>query len=498
MVRFEIKADNPAVLTIHDFQDSLEEIRESLTYRDLKANYVYMRFKKNRYLRDRMGDEKYEAHLADLHSQVKKSLLTIEGDRATTYAGLAGYLTKKTGIPVENSVTYPKGGSIPWHRDPLFEPYPFQELSEKKLIEAKHARIECGTGLGKTEVAIRILRNLGLQAVVMAPNTSIAEQIHIELVARLGAKYVGAYFDKKKDFKKLITVGNAQSLTRIKPDSPAWEKLSKAQVFIADESHQCPASTLDAVCMGLCVGAPYRFFFSATQLRQDGLGLLLDGITGPTVFSMTVAEGVAKGYLAKPIFHMLKARSTSPVMSSDANTMTREHLYYNPSVIARVGSLVNAAATHGFPVLVLVREVEQFTKLLPYLKHKVAFAHGALGEDNVDKVPEEYRESEPNKLVKDFNTGKLPILVGTSCISTGTDVKSVKFLVYLKGGKSEIDVRQGIGRGTRLFPGKTKCHVVDIDVRVDGLDPREDPLHRHAEARREIYEDVGGPVLEMV
>jgi hypothetical protein len=69
----------------------------------------------------------------------------------------------------------------------------------------------------------------------------------------------------------------------MKPGTPAWEKLSKAQVFIADESHMTPAKTLQEVCFGLLKHAPYRFFFSATQMRGDGLGLLLEGIVGKIV-----------------------------------------------------------------------------------------------------------------------------------------------------------------------------------------------------------------------
>ena len=83
-----------------------------------------------------------------------------------------------------------------------------------------------------------------------------------------------------------------------------------------------------------------------------------------------------------------------------------------------------------------------------------------------------------------------PILIGTSCISTGTDIRSVKTMVYLKGGKSEIEVRQGVGRCTRLEKSlaKTACTVVDFDVENIEI------LHRHALARRKIFDDIYGPV----
>ncbi len=96
--------------------------------------------------------------------------------------------------------------------------------------------------------------------------------------------------------------------------------------------------------------------------------------------------------------------------------------------------------------------------------------------------------------MKQFNEGKIPILVGTSCVSTGTDIKANKATIYIQGGKSEIKVSQGaIGRSTRLHPpvGKTGCTVIDFDV------SNQEVLHRHAKARKGIYSQTA-PVREIV
>src|SRR5205814_3770420 len=123
------------------------------------------------------------------------------------------------------------------------------------------------------------------------------------------------------------------SLTRVEKGTSHWKELSQAQVFMADESHLVPSETLARVCLGLCASAPYRFFFSATQMRNDGLDMLLDGITGETVFSMTVKEGVDQGYLARPHFRMVRTSSAEKCFSQDPGRLTRAHLYYNPRVV---------------------------------------------------------------------------------------------------------------------------------------------------------------------
>jgi superfamily II DNA or RNA helicase len=333
-----------------------------------------------------------------------------------------------------------------------------------------------------------MLREMGLQAVVMTPSTSISDQLYRQFVEAFGKAKVGKFFDGKKELGKLITVANAQSLTKIQVDTPAWEFFSKSQVFFSDESHQCPAATLESVCFGLAKQAPYRFFFSATQIRNDGKDVVLDGITGPIVKTLTVREGVEKKYLAKPRFMMLEVESDLVVFSRDPGVLTRKHLYYNPKVVKAVANLVNQSVAKGMPTVVLIEEIEQFGMLLPYLETKPLFAHGALTDVNKKVVPPEYWDSDPNQLVAEFNDFKCPILVGTSCISTGTDIREVKSLVYWQGGKSEVQTKQSIGRGTRLTPTKSSFAVFDFDI------INVDLLHRHAEARARIYEEMYGPV----
>jgi superfamily II DNA or RNA helicase len=482
-MRLVIEHENPAVVRMFDFEDPFDQIKESLIYTDKAAQFAYTRFK-NSPAKRWMDSDKFEARVAELKAEIKKSLLFQDDRGFYTYSGLSSYLSKKTGIAVESTVKYPPAKSLAWDNIPKFNMHPYQKSSLENLLATRHAGVELGTGLGKSFIILHLLRSLGLKAVVMTPATSISNQLYNQFVKAFGKKYVGAFFDGKKESKKLITVANAQSLTKVEEGTPHWTNLSSAQVFIADESHQCPANTLEKVCLGVAAKAPYRFFFSATQMRNDGRALVLEGITGPIVYSKTVQEGVDEGYLAKPKFRIVEIPSPSTFDSKDANALSRKHLYYNPVVAEKIGKLVNSAADAGMPVLVLIEEVEQFTKLLPYLRHTVGFAHGPLNEDNRPLVPEQFWTSDPQALVESFNSGKLPVLVGTSCISTGTDILTVKFLVYWQGGKSEIQVKQAIGRGTRKCPGKTECTVVDIDV------VNIPTVHNQAVARRAIYADL--------
>lgn len=491
-----IDLPDPITAELQGYQEQQEKLlalRANLTYIDRKVDFELRKAKKSGYLLHQLGQERYREHIQDLTRRRRPCLLREQDGKLTTLSGLAGRLATHFGDSVQRGYPLPKAGLVPWENKPDRKPRPYQELAMEKLLEGTKngpAAVSIGTGLGKSFIALLLVKELGLRTVVMAPSKSIAGQLYEDFTKHLGQKRVGMFGDGKKDHSKHVVVAIDRSLANVEEGSSAWKNLVDREVFVADESHLTPARTLQDVCMRLMSRAPYRFFFSGTQMRNDGLDLVLEGIIGPIVFEMTVKEGVDQGYLARPYFTMVPVQSTSSFSSDDANEMTRQHMYYNPDLNARVGSLANKSVQLlKRPTLILVDEVEQFSKLLPHLRAEVGFAHGGLTKVNRGKVPEAFYRSDPTALVKAFDRGELPVLVGTSCISTGTDIKTVGTILRIKGGTSEIEVSQDVGRGTRRVPGvKENVNVIDFDVQNVPV------LHRHAQRRSEIYDSIYGPV----
>jgi superfamily II DNA or RNA helicase len=476
---------NPTQIRLIGYEQRKQELQEHLSYVDQKVDWELKKFKQAHWFVQKYGRPAFDERLAELKAARNKTLLFEDEQGLWTYSGLANPLAEHFDDQIKVTFKRPTPNLIPWATAPKKTPRYYQALCEEKLLEQGHAGISLATGLGKSFIILSICKSLGLKSVVMAPSLNIAQQIYEEFTTAFGKKYVGAFFDGKKQFDKQFVIGVAASLTKVGEGSPAWKELSKADVFIADESHQCPAKTLAAVCFGLCAKASYRFFFSGTQIRNDGLGKLLEAITGPIVFRMTVQEGVDQGFLSKPVFRMIHMKSDVDFDSADANELTRAHVYYNPQVVRVAADVANRAVSlMNRPTLILVEELEQFAYLLPYLRYEARFAHGGVSKVNKDKVPEKYHESDPKALVEAFNRGEFPILVGTSCIATGTDIQAVQACIYLRQGKSEIELKQGVGRTTRLFPGKQDC--LFIDFAIDNVKT----LARHAQARMDLFAEI--------
>lgn len=481
-------------MRLSGYQDRLAQVRDDLTYTDKQADWAYRGFKKaERWFVRQHGAAAHASRLAELQEARKKCLLFQDENGPYTYSGLRPYFQQTFGDEAHVFYDLPESKLVPWASVPTHDPRYYQLAAKTELLT--HAVfgpccVEMGTGLGKSFIIELVLKDLGLPAVIMSPSVNIAKQIHRDLLKHFGAARVGFFGDGKKQLGKLFTVGVAASLRNVEIGTPAWDHFSSAKIFIADESHMCPAETLSQVCFGLMANVPYRFFFSGTQMRSDGKDLLLDGIVGPIVYSMTVREGVDQGFLAMPQFRMIWLDSNvrdrgSLYESDDANDMTRAHVFYNPDVIAKAAEVANKAVSlMNRPTVIMIEEYEQLQKLIPHLRYDFRFAHGALTKEAKKYVPEQFWKDDPTDLVDRFNAGEFPILIGTSCITTGTDIQRVKLLINLRGGKSEVELRQITGRGTRRIPGKEDCVYVDFGIRNVPM------LEKHALERVKVYRDI--------
>jgi len=93
---------------------------------------------------------------------------------------------------------------------------------------------------------------------------------------------------------------------------------------------------------------------------------------------------------------------------------------------------------------------------------------------------------------KDMENGDNKILIASfTTFSTGISIKNIHNIVFIESYRSEIIIKQSIGRGMRLLDGKEKVNIVDI---VDDLswqtksDKQSDNyLLKHGKARLEFY-----------
>jgi superfamily II DNA or RNA helicase len=437
----------------------------------------------------KFGFDGIQAKVAELQRSLNQSVI----QDGTVPTGLIPRICTEFGCIALSDVDYPEPRPMGWHEKPRFELRPYQKEATDSLIEARHGAVSLATGTGKTRIAMELTRRLGLKTVIATPFTNIAEQIYAEFRRHLGPHKVGRFWGGKKESTKQVVISVSKSLTLLTPDSEHYHNIARAGCLIVDESHQFAAATLKTVAEGVCGNIPWRFFLSGTQIRSDGRDIILEGVIGKIVAELEVRDAVDQGYLTRPRF--LQVGIDSLIRQSqyeDPIASNRKHLQLNPDVYVVAGKLIRSAISKGRRPVVFIDQLEQFSLLEPYLKGlRIGFAHGGATPKNRGSIDSAYWKSDPLDLVARFDNKQIDILVGTSVIGTGTDIKSASALFDLVGLSSEVRIRQNVGRGTRLHEDKADFWYVDFDIRNVRV------LNNHAKTRAKIFEDIYGPVRTM-
>jgi superfamily II DNA or RNA helicase len=470
-MKFTIESPTRAYLHGNFTNEEFEALKKELTYTNTAAAHDVKRHYANQWLR-RKDSAGWERKLDDLKSKVKPTLVFEDNEGIYIRPSSLKYLQMPYEI-AENKIIYPTPKPIAWKHMLPFMLHPYQTLSWQNLLKEKHANVELCTGAGKSAIILKLCRETGFRTAIVAPSRSIFNELLDQFEHYFGRGNVGAFGDGKKKIGKLFTVCIADSLVNIKRDTPEWEFFSGLDMIIADESHTWGAETLETICHGIFEKVPYRFFMSGTQTRGDGAEKLLQSIIGPTVFTLTTEQGVKGGFICPHDFTIVKIESSNPnYNSNEPLEMKRIHFLNNRNIAAFIAKLANGVAIHNCQTLVLVEELSQISALVKLLKVPYAYAHS---EKNPKRLLElGLEKADTKEAVEKFNKHEVQILIGTSCIATGTNIYPTHYTVNWVGGASEIKTKQGaVGRSVRLHdqnPYKDRCvkkeiaHIFDFDV----------------------------------
>ena len=483
-------------------QNDLDRLTKALSYTNTSKLLQYRKVQKSKWFKDNNPVE-WQARLDSL-KDYHHTLLFSDSEGVYFYAGSVPYLIERGLLAksdVSNAILYPVPKPMTWKTAPKHELYPYQrQMVDALKIEKHGAAVSC-TGSGKSLGIMTLTKELGLRTVIVVPSQSIFGEL-LPLAEKLfGKDKVGAFGDGKKKLGKQITIAIARSLSNVKENSPEWKELVKTQVFIGDEGHLLPAETLASVCHGVFADVPYRFFFTGTHARGDGSLKLLQAITGKVVFEFSTEEAVKGGYICNHEFKIVKVSNHNPKFySPDPLRLKRELFLKNPFIEDFIVKMAGMAFTEkNQKSLVLVEETSQIARLVKKFKENnipVLYAHSDKSKKDLLKIGLEPVNN--TEQVEKFNKGECAVLIGTSCIGTGTNIHSQNFTYNFQGGSSEVKTRQGaVGRSVRkltgteyekFHPPKNKCIIFDFDV-ADS-----EKLKKMLEQRIECYKDSGTPI----
>lgn len=337
---------------------------------------------------------------------------------------------------------------------------PYQQIA----VGAVHADLEVyrstllvlATGTGKTFTAASILTERARLGRILwiAHRTELIKQAAADL-ERGGLTAEIEQADQWATVHSLFggaqcVVASVQTLQgsrmrRFKPDAFA--------TIVIDEAHHAPAKSYREI---LAYFASAKVIgLTATPDRGDGVGL--GAIFESVAYEYGIREAITEGFLCPIVQKRVECAdldlSDIKTVAGDLAQGELERALSTDAVLHQVaGPLVKEAGNRS--TIVFTAGVEQAHALVDvmagYTRARCAAIDG--------KTPDELRA----RYLAAFAAGELQFLFNCAVLTEGFDAPRTSCVAVARPTKSRALYTQCIGRGTRLFPGKQDCLVLDF------------------------------------
>lgn len=307
------------------------------------------------------------------------------------------------------------------------------------------------TGTGKTVVFAELIRRRGDRALILVHRDELIRQAVEKLGVVVPGADIGVVKAERDEHRAPIVVASVQTLAR----ASRLERLAgDFRTVVVDEAHHLAADTYQRVLMWLHVGepeGPLAVGVTATPERADGTTLA--GWT--VVYRRELLEMIQRGYLAdlRAIRLRLAADfSTLHVRAGDVIDSEAEALLLAadaPEHVAR-GYLEHAPGRRAIVFTPTVKVAHAMAK---------AFETNGVRAEALDGgTPLEIRR----EILQRFHCGDTSIVTNCAVLTEGFDEPRVGCIIVARPTRSRLLYLQMIGRGTRPFPGKRDCLLLDV------------------------------------
>ena len=338
----------------------------------------------------------------------------------------------------------------------VLRPYQEEALAEIAEAAARGVRrqvVVAPTGSGKTVTFSELIARRPGRALVLAHRDELLLQGEEKIRIVNPSADIGIVKAERDEHGAAVVLASVQTITRprrlerITPDFT---------IVIVDEAHHAAAPTYRRILeyMGsFGEGGPLTVGFTATPKRGDGQGL--DRVFQEIVHETSMIDLMRQGYLSD-------LRAVQVRLNVDFNDL---HTRGGDFIEAELGEMLSAA---NAPAHVLTayrrhaggRKAVAFTPTVA-VAHDMAktFRAGGIAAEALDgSTPQDERQD----ILARFRSGETQVVANCAVLTEGYDEASIACIILARPTKSEPFYQQMIGRGTRTFPGKADCLILDV------------------------------------
>lgn len=373
-------------------------------------------------------------------------------------------------------------------------PRDYQIETAYNILKFRKCLAELATSAGKTlisflTIAYMLEKKKAEKILMIVPNVSLVVQAHEDFhdynyMNKIPLKIQQIFAGQKIKSNKNIIIGTYQSL--VKKNAEYFQQFD---AVLVDETHKAKSNSIKTI-LQKCTNAQYKFGLSGTIPKEGTLDkLTLMSQTGPVISEVKASFLQNQGHIAKCAVKVIEMN-----YATDSQRIAFQELAQNKYDRKDVFSLeqnfvINSEARLDFissvigrvprNSLVLFHRIEHGKKLYEKLRQdsdkRVYYVDGGTDKD----IREEYK--------KKMEAGDEVVIVASyGTFSTGISIKKIHSIFFTESFKSEVIIRQSIGRGLRQHKSKDKVLIVDF---VDNIRTQEwdNYLWKHGKARQAIY-----------
>ncbi len=305
----------------------------------------------------------------------------------------------------------------------------FDEVVEKYRTTNKLMMV-LPTGGGKTVIFSHLASHFGVKTLIIAHTR--------ELVAQA-----------QKTLHKMH-IQNVDVMT-IQKVYMSRVNLKEYDFLIVDECHRsCSSSYLEIIesfknkkLLGV----------TATPFRADGQFLI--PIYGEKIQPLSIIDMINSGLLSDLSGYRVKTKISLKGVASQKGDFIGSKLASVINVSNRNSLIVKesqkiAPGEQSLCFCVDIRHATELTKEFVLKGIKAVAIHGRISKN------------ERTKIINDFRNKKIQILVSCQLLTEGFDEPSITCLLMARPTLSKVLYIQMIGRGCRIFPGKSLCKVIEF------------------------------------
>jgi superfamily II DNA or RNA helicase len=312
-------------------------------------------------------------------------------------------------------------------------------------------------GTGKTVIFCTVAKNRNGRTLILAHRDELIQQAVDKLEMVWDGVSAGVVKAERNEIDKQVVVGSVQTVSR---ENRLEQLPADFDFIVSDEAHHSAAATYQRIYKYLGVMAEGEEFrtdtlhlgVTATPQRTDKIGL--SDIFDKIVFHRSINDFIPD-YLCDLRCIQIMTHISVDGVSTWAGDLRTEQLSALLNTANCNELIVEAWKEHALGRLTLcfTTDVAHARDLCETFQAHDIKAAWVCGETPLD---------ERRDILAKFAQGEIEVLTNCAVLTEGYDNPALDCIILARPTKSTLLYTQMIGRGTRTYPGKEDCLILDV------------------------------------